>query len=199
MPRMNTMREGRPGVDDAPNGGCVLLYDATRGTVLLIRRSRVPSDATGNGSGSGTLLEVAGTVLLEGDPESAIRREAEAVAGVRIGDLEHVLNAYLGPGSSTERMGFYAAAYDGAEGGEGTAVLELSVADALAAVRSGEIADVRTILLLQWAVLDGPFSGSAVDWNGGGGARVGAVHGQAEGEQSAGGPVPGAGELPETD
>ena len=41
--------------------------------------------------------------------------------------------------------------------GEDIEVLELPVAEALAMVGTGEIADGKTIMLLQWAALDGPF------------------------------------------
>jgi hypothetical protein len=205
MPRMNTQREGRQGDDDAGSGGCVLLYDAARGTVLLTRRSRVPVRAAGDGNDR--FLEVAGITFAAGDPdperkldpdpESTIRRQAEAATGVRVGELKHVLDAYVGPGDATGWLRFYAAEYDGPPEGTGTAALELSFPDAMAAIRSGEIADARTILLLHWAALDGPFAGFSAG-PGGGGARIAAVHTSAEGEQVTD-HVPVAGELPETD
>jgi len=37
-------------------------------------------------------------------------------------------------------------------------VLELDIDDALAMIRDGRIADAKTIMLLQWVVLDGPFA-----------------------------------------
>jgi nudix-type nucleoside diphosphatase (YffH/AdpP family) len=154
---------------DRGNGACVLLYDAARQTVLLTRQFRYPAYV--NGHEDGMLVEVAAGLLDEDDAETAIRREAEEETGVRIGELQHVLDAYMSPGSVTERLHFYAAAYDGAdldrvgggieEEGEDIEVLELTFADALAAIRTGGIADAKTILLLQWAALDGPFAGAA--------------------------------------
>jgi hypothetical protein len=41
--------------------------------------------------------------------------------------------------------------------GEDITVVELPFSQALAMTRTGEIADAKTILLLQWAALDGPF------------------------------------------
>jgi hypothetical protein len=40
-------------------------------------------------------------------------------------------------------------------------VLELPFRTALAMTRDGRIADGKTIMLLQWAALDGPFRASA--------------------------------------
>jgi hypothetical protein len=81
--------------------------------------------------------------------------------------VEHVFDAYMSPGSVTERLSFFAAPYDGsapgadtagvAEEGEDITVVELPFGEALALIRSGAIADAKTIMLLQWAALDGPF------------------------------------------
>jgi hypothetical protein len=51
-----------------------------------------------------------------------------------------------------------AAALGGVAGeGEDITVVELPFSEALAMIRTGEIADAKTIMLLQWAALDGPF------------------------------------------
>lgn len=73
----------------------------------------------------------------------------------------------MSPGSVTERLHFFAAPYrpqasaaDGygiAAEGEDITTVELPFAEALAMVRSGAIADAKTIMLLQWAALDGPY------------------------------------------
>ena len=69
----------------------------------------------------------------------------------------------MSPGSVTERLHFYAAPYDAAtreHGGGGLAdegehieLVELDIDEAIAA-----IVDAKTIMLLQWAVLSGPFA-----------------------------------------
>ena len=152
---------------DRGNGAVILPYDRTRGTVLLTRQFRYPVYV--NGHPDGQFVEAAAGLLDADDPETAIRREAAEELGVRIGELEHVLDAYMSPGSVTERIHFYAAPYtpadrvaDGGglpEDGEDIEVLELPFADALAMVTDGRIADAKTIMLLQWAALTGPFSG----------------------------------------
>ena len=113
----------------------------------------------------GNLIEVAAGLLDDQDPETAIRRETEEELGVTIGELEHVFDVYMSPGSVTERLHFYAAPYAGtpggartgiAEEGEHIEVVELGFDEALAGIGT-TIVDAKTVMLLQWAVLDGPF------------------------------------------
>jgi hypothetical protein len=68
----------------------------------------------------------------------------------------------------TERLHFFAAPYSAAtragrggglaEEGEDIEVCELPFETALAQVADGRIADAKTIMLLQWAALAGPFA-----------------------------------------
>lgn len=155
---------------DRGNGAAVLPYDAARGTVLLTRQFRYPAYV--NGHPDGMLVEAAAGLLDADDPVTAVRRESLEELGVELGPLTHVLDAYMSPGSVTERLHCYAAPYRPAdrtgrggglaEDGEDIEVLELPFAEALAMTRDGRIADGKTVLLLQWAALDGPFApGSA--------------------------------------
>jgi len=156
---------------DRGNGATVLLYDPDRGQVLLTRQFRYPVYV--NDHPDGMLVETAAGLLDDDDPETAIRREAEEETGVSIGEIEHVFDVYMSPGSVTERLHFYAAAYDGAarsgdrgglvEEGEDIELIELGIDEALAQIRDGRIQDAKTIMLLQWAVLDGPFAGKRKD------------------------------------
>ncbi len=150
---------------DRGDGATILLYDVTRRTVLLTRQFRYPVYV--NGHPDGLLVEAAAGLLDADDPGTAIRREAEEELGVTVGELEHVFDVFMSPGSVTERLFFYAAPYTPAsrtgegggleDDGEDIEVLELGFDEALAGIRSGEIADAKTIMLLQWAALHGPF------------------------------------------
>lgn len=154
---------------DRGNGATVLLYDRARRTVLLTRQFRYPVYV--NDHPDGMLIETAAGLLDEDDPATAIRREAAEETGVDIGELEHVWDVYMSPGSVTERLHFFAASYDGSAGieerggleeeGEHIELVELAIEQALAMVRDGRIQDAKTIMLLQWAVLDGPFAADA--------------------------------------
>jgi len=151
---------------DRGNGAAVLLYDAERRTVLLSRQFRFPVYV--NGHPDGMLIEVAAGLLDEDHPEAAIRREAEEELGVRIEALEHIFDLFMSPGSVTERLHFFAGPYtpasrieDGggvADEGEDIEVLELGFVEAMAMIGDGRIADGKTVLMLQWAALRGPFA-----------------------------------------
>jgi nudix-type nucleoside diphosphatase (YffH/AdpP family) len=151
---------------DRGNGATILLYDHGRRTVLLTRQFRFPAYV--NGHPDGMLVETAAGLLDEDDPATAIRREAAEETGVVVGGLEHVFDVYMSPGSVTERIHFFAAAYDAgsrhgelaglAAEGEEIEILEVDIDEALAMIRDGRIQDAKAIMLLQWAVLDGPFA-----------------------------------------
>ncbi|MFB9464752.1 NUDIX domain-containing protein [Streptomyces cinereospinus] len=153
---------------DRGDGATMLLYDAGRETVLLTRQFRFPVHV--NGHPDGMLVETPGGLLDTADehPEEAVRRKVVEETGHTVGAVQHVFDVYMSPGSVTERVSFYAAAYGpstrthaggglGAEG-EDIEILELPFRRALEMVRSGEIADAKTIMLLQWAALEGPFA-----------------------------------------
>jgi nudix-type nucleoside diphosphatase (YffH/AdpP family) len=151
---------------DRGNGATILLYDPGRRTVLLTRQFRFPAYV--NGHPDGMLIEAAAGLLDDDDPETAIRREASEELGVTVGALQHVFDAYMSPGSVTERVHYYAAPFqaadrtgDGgglADDGEDIEVLEIGFRDALEMTADGRIADGKTIMLLQWAALHGPFA-----------------------------------------
>lgn len=149
---------------DRGNGATILLYDLARRAVLLTRQFRFPAYA--NSHPDGMLLETAAGLLDEDDPVTAIRREAVEETGYDVGDVEHVFDVYMSPGSVTEKLHFYAAPYDpstraGAGGGvadegEDIEVVEFDIDSAIDQIGVG-IVDAKTIMLLQWAVLKGPF------------------------------------------
>lgn len=150
---------------DRGDGACILLYNVARRSVVLSRQFRYPAYV--NGHPDGNLIEAAAGLLDDDDPESAIRREAEEETGHAIGPVERVFEVFMSPGSVTERLHFFAAPYDentragdgGGLAGEGEdiAVLELDFDEALAMIGT-DIVDAKTIILLQWAALSGPFA-----------------------------------------
>ena len=150
---------------DRGNGATILLHDVARGTVLLTRQFRFPVYV--NGHPDGMLVETAAGLLDDDDPETAIRREAAEELGVEVGPVELVFAPWTSPGSVTERLYCYAAPYTPAdrttaggglaEEGEDIEAVELDFDEALLRTTDGRIADAKTIMLLQWAALHGPF------------------------------------------
>jgi nudix-type nucleoside diphosphatase (YffH/AdpP family) len=150
---------------DRGNGATLLPYDADRRTVLLTRQFRYPVYV--NGHPDGMLLEAAAGLLDDDSPEDAVRREVEEELGITVGEVQHLFDVFMSPGSVTERLHFYAASYRPvdrtgtggglAEEGEDIEVVELAFDEALAMIDDGRIADAKTVMLLQWAALRGPF------------------------------------------
>lgn len=151
---------------DRGNGATILLYDLARRTVLLTSQFRYAVYV--NGHPDGMLLETAAGLLDDDDAETAIRREAIEETGHDVGEVTHVFDVFMSPGSVTERLHFFAAPYSAdtlsgsggglAEEGEHITVVELDIDEALAMIEDGRIADAKTIMLLQWSVLRGPFA-----------------------------------------
>lgn len=144
---------------DRGNGAVILLYNQGQGTVILTRQFRLPTFI--NGNPDGMLIEACAGLLDKDDPENCIRRETEEETGYQIKDVKKVFEAYMSPGSVTEILYFFVAAYTKemkiTEGGgieaeqENIEVLELSFTKALEMIESGEIKDGKTIMLLQYA------------------------------------------------
>ena len=146
---------------DRGNGATILLFNRDRRTVVLTRQFRLPAFVNGH---DGMMIEAAAGLLDNASPEERIRAEAEEETGYRVDNVQKVFEAYMSPGSVTEKLHFFIAEYDastrvghggGVEAeGEDLEVIELTLDDALDAVRRGEIVDAKTIMLLQFAALN---------------------------------------------
>ncbi|ALL66233.1 GDP-mannose pyrophosphatase YffH [Paraburkholderia caribensis MBA4] len=145
---------------DRGNGATLLLYDPRRRTVVLTRQFRLPAFVNGH---EGMLIETPAGSLEEASPEERIRAEVEEETGYRVECVRKVFEAFMSPGSVTEKLYFFVAEYDAdarisrgggiADEGEDIEVLELPFDDALAMVAKGDIVDGKTIMLLQYAAL----------------------------------------------
>lgn len=145
---------------DRGNGATLLLFNRARKTVVLTRQFRLPAFVNGH---DGMMLEAAGGLLDKALPEERIRAEVEEETGYRVQAVQKVFEAYMSPGSVTEKLHFFIAEYDAAtrvgDGGgleaegEDIEVIELALEEALAAMRCGEIIDAKTIMLLQFLAL----------------------------------------------
>jgi nudix-type nucleoside diphosphatase (YffH/AdpP family) len=145
---------------DRGNGAALLPYNLARGTVVLVRQFRYPAYVNGYDD---LLIEALAGLLDNESPEMRIRAEAEEETGYRLGDIRKIFEAFMSPGSVTEKLHFFVAEYEpgmkvGSGGGnpsegEDIEVLEMPIDQATAMVGDGRIVDAKTIMLLQYAAL----------------------------------------------
>lgn len=145
---------------DRGNGATILLYDPDRRTVILTRQFRYPAFVNGHDD---LLIEAPAGLLDRAEPEVRIRAETAEETGYRVREVRQVFDAFMSPGSVTERLHFFVGAYEPRDRtsqgggikaeGEDIAVLELDIDEALSMIVSGTIRDAKTIMLLQHAAL----------------------------------------------
>jgi nudix-type nucleoside diphosphatase (YffH/AdpP family) len=145
---------------DRGNGATLLPYNLAQRTVVLVKQFRYPAYVNGYDD---LLIEAAAGLLDNASPEQRIRAEAEEETGYRLRDVRKIFEAFMSPGSVTEKLHFFVAEYDpsmrisagggNADEGEDIEVLELSIDGALAMIAEGRIVDAKTIMLLQYAAL----------------------------------------------
>ena len=145
---------------DRGNGATILLYDPRRRTVILTRQFRYPAFVNGHDD---LLIEAPAGLLDDATPEARIRAETAEETGFAIGEVRPIFDAFMSPGSVTERLHFFVAEYapgDRASAGGGNEaegedidVLELPIDEALGMIATGAIRDGKTIMLLQYAAL----------------------------------------------
>lgn len=136
----------------------ILPYDPVRRVAMLARQLRVPLFARDDHDGY--LTEVpAGHIDAGEDAQSAARREAAEEVGISVREMVHVGDVFASPGALTEKLSLYLGTYGAgdrisgggglADDGEDIVVLERPLAELAALVSAGEIADAKTMLLVQ--------------------------------------------------
>jgi nudix-type nucleoside diphosphatase (YffH/AdpP family) len=145
---------------DRGNGATLLLYDPDRRTVVLTRQFRFPAFVNGCRE---LLIETPAGLLDDASPAERVRAETEEETGYRVRDVRQVFEAFMSPGSVTEKLYFFVGRYAPSDRvlsgggnhaeGEDIEVLELGIDDALAMISGGAIQDGKTIMLLQYAAL----------------------------------------------
>jgi len=145
---------------DRGNGAALLPYNRAQRSVVLVRQFRYPAYVSGHDD---LMIEAVAGLLDDASPEMRIRAEAEEESGYRLEKVEKIFEAFMSPGSVTERLHFFIAEYDPSmrvghgggnpDEGEDIEVLELPIDEALAMIGDGRIVDAKTIMLLQYAAL----------------------------------------------
>jgi nudix-type nucleoside diphosphatase (YffH/AdpP family) len=143
-------------VYDRGNGAVCLLHNPETDCVLLTRQFRLPVWLTGHDP---FLIEAPAGLLEGAHPEERIREELVEETGFQVSERKHLYDVHMSPGSVTEYLAFYSGTYHMkdqiSEGGgkddegEDIEVLHIPLKKALGMIRSGEIRDSKTIILLQ--------------------------------------------------
>ena len=147
---------------DRGNGAVILLYNPEKQTVVLTKQFRLPTYV--NGNEDGFMIEACAGLLDNDSPEVCIKKEAEEETGYRVSKVKKIMEAYSSPGSVTEILYYFIAEYTddmkiNAGGGvahenEDIEVLELPFNEAVKMLHEGLIKDAKTVILLQYALLN---------------------------------------------
>jgi len=141
--------------------GAVLPYDPRRDEVVLIEQFRPGPYAAGDEC---WLIESVAGVLEPGESASELAvREAREEAGCTITALEPMCRFYTSPGASTEHVELFCGRVDAAgiggvhglaDEGEDIRVHVLAREQAAKLLASGRIINAKTIISLQWLLLN---------------------------------------------
>ena len=147
---------------DRGNGATILLYNSENKTLILTKQFRIPTYL--NGNETGMMIEACAGLLEKDNPEECIKRETEEETGYKISSVKKIFEVYMSPGSVTEIVHFFIGEYSNemkvnhggglSEEQENIEVLEIDFTSAVEMIKSGEIKDAKTIMLLQYAQLN---------------------------------------------
>lgn len=143
-------------IEDHGRAIAVLTYDPERKLALLVRQFRAPVYMA---TKEPDLLEAIAGLIDDEDPEATVRREAMEEAGLKLSALEPVATVWSIPGSSTERVEMFLAAYQegdrvGDGGGldhehENITVVEIPLRELAGMADAGALTDMKTLALVQ--------------------------------------------------
>jgi ADP-ribose pyrophosphatase len=123
--------------------GAAALVPLLGNNVILVRQFRYAASAE--------LLEIpAGTLEPGESPENCAKRELEEETGYRCNEIQKILECFVAPGYSTEKIHFYLARKLGrskmmTEEDERIEIEVVPLTSALEKIRNGEIRDAKTI------------------------------------------------------
>lgn len=148
-------------VHDHGSAAAILLFDPQKDAIVLVRQFRPAAFVNGDPS---FMLEVPAGLIDDDQPDEAIRREAMEETGYAVKDVQYLFETYASPGTLTEKVALFYARIDlnekaGLGGGldtegEDIEVLSIPLDEAFGMITTGEISDAKTIILLQWAMLN---------------------------------------------
>jgi len=128
-----------------------LVFDTITQQYILTKQFRIGPE--------GYLLEIAAG-MIDGDdtPEASIRREVQEELGYEVDTLTHIVNMWVSPGSSSERVSVYYAEVSQKTGEGGGLAEEHEQIEAVHFTREQLLAepleDAKTLLTVQWVRLN---------------------------------------------
>lgn len=144
------------------DGAAILLYNPDDKKIILIRQFRLPVYL--NSPGDGFILECCAGLLDHNNPEMTIIKEVLEETGYLVKDVKKIYEAFATPGAHMEKIHYYIASYSPsmkqAKGGgnhdeqEEIEILEFDYIQIPDLLKNGYIIDSKTIILLQWALLN---------------------------------------------
>lgn len=140
------------------NSVAVLVFNRSTEKLILISQFRYPTYQNNHGW---TIEVIAGMVDPGETPEESARRELQEEIGANIERFEHISTFYPSPGGSSEQIYLYYSEVSGEQAkykktggllatGEDIKAIELSLTEALAKIKTGEIMDAKTIIGIYW-------------------------------------------------
>lgn len=140
------------------NSVAVLVFNRTTDKLILISQFRYPTYKNNHGW---TIEVIAGMVDPGETPEESARREVQEETGLNIDVFEHIAAFYPSPGGSSELINLYYSEVSGEQAkyqetggilssGEDIKVIELTLVEALAKIKTGDILDAKTIIGIYW-------------------------------------------------
>lgn len=136
----------------------VLVFNQTTDKLILVSQFRY---ATYPKTDGWTIEAIAGMVDAGETPEQAAKREVDEETGLSIDTFEHIATFYPSPGGSSERIFLYYSEVSGDKAkyketggilskGEDVKAVEITLPEALAKIKTGEIVDAKTIIGVYW-------------------------------------------------
>ena len=136
----------------------VLVFNQTTEKLILVSQFRY---ATYPKTDGWTIEAIAGMVDAGETPEQAAKREVDEETGLSIDTFEHIATFYPSPGGSSERIFLYYSEVSGDKAkyketggilskGEDVKAVEITLPEALAKIKTGEIVDAKTIIGVYW-------------------------------------------------
>jgi len=140
------------------NSVAILVFNRSTQNLILISQFRYPTYQNNHG----WMIEVIAGMVDPGEtPEESARRELKEEIGANIESFEHIATFYPSPGGSSEQIYLYYSEVSGEQAkykktgglvasGEDIKVVELTLDEALAKIKTGEIMDAKTIIGIYW-------------------------------------------------